>query len=334
MTDKHVEDDLSSSVLQLRILADEGAKVGGQTSHSREAKHSPLVMTPGGSFTKAKSRVSFSPGDDGDDLEEGDEDDEQSVLGAVAQVRAASGSATEAVVPELDEVGQPSVLAKTHTISLFGGAIATILPVAFEDVSTIRQVPDHQEVFVDRNSEMSFIVELVSYDEDVSDADAPGHYFADLGQCNEAKNVCVDSKGIIPAEARLTPLLTDRTTVRCAITGRQTVSKFRREDAPLEVVQIILVVIRLPHVGTDMLLSVNVPFAEDRPPIGVEDVVRAVNHRSPDDGSNSSSSSSSSSSTSSSSSSSGSSGDSVAPAISVMATALQSLQVHNWSLFA
>jgi len=328
MTDKHVEDDLSSSVLQLRILADEGAKVGGQTSHSREAKHSPLVMTPGGSFTKAKSRVSFSPGDDGDDLEEGDEDDEQSVLGAVAQVRAASGSATEAVVPELDEVvGQPSVLAKTHTISLFGGAIATILPVAFEDVSTIRQVPDHQEVFVDRNSEMSFIVELVSYDEDVSDADAPGYYFADLGQCNEAKNVRVDSKGIIPAEARLTPLLTDRTTVRCAITGRQTVSKFRREDAPLEVVQIILVVIRLPHVGTDMLLSVNVPFAEDRPPIGVEDVVRAVNHRSPgDDGSNSSSSSSSSSS--------GSSGDSVAPAISVMATALQSLQVRNWSLFA
>ena len=324
---KNVDDDLSSSVLQLRILGDEGTKVGGQTSHSREAKHSPLVMTPGGSFTKAKSRISFSPGDDDDDLEEGDEDDEQSVLGAVTQVRAAGASATEAVlVPELEELGQPSVLAKTHTVGLFGGAIATILPVAFEDVSAVRQVPDHQEVFVDRDSEMSFIVELVSYDGDVSDADAPGYYFTDLGQCNEAKNVRVDSKGIIPAEARLTPLLTDRTTVRCAITGRQTVSKFRREDAPLEVVQIILVVIRMPHVGTDMLLSVNVPFAEDHAPIRVEDVVGAVNHRSP--------SSSSTSSSSSSSSGSSNSGDSVAPAISVMAAALQSLQVRNWSLFA
>ncbi|KAI3738985.1 hypothetical protein L2E82_29310 [Cichorium intybus] len=32
---------------------------------------------------------------------------------------------------------------------LFGGAISTTLPLRFEDVSNIREVPDHQEVFVD-----------------------------------------------------------------------------------------------------------------------------------------------------------------------------------------
>lgn len=49
----------------------------------------------------------------------------------------------------------------------------------------LTQVPDHQEVYVDRDSEMSLIVELLSYDEDVSDDQAAAHYYNDLAQCNE-----------------------------------------------------------------------------------------------------------------------------------------------------
>ena len=47
------------------------------------------------------------------------------------------------------------------------------------------QVPDHQEVFVDRLSDMSLIVELLSYEEGVADDQAAIHYFEDLAQCNE-----------------------------------------------------------------------------------------------------------------------------------------------------
>jgi hypothetical protein len=50
------------------------------------------------------------------------------------------------------------------------------------------QVPDHQEVFVDRLSDMSLIVELLSYEEGVADDQAAIHYFEDLAHCNEVRS--------------------------------------------------------------------------------------------------------------------------------------------------
>lgn len=47
------------------------------------------------------------------------------------------------------------------------------------------KVPDHQEVFVDRESKMSLIVELLTYDDAVSNDQAATHYFNDLAQCNQ-----------------------------------------------------------------------------------------------------------------------------------------------------
>lgn len=54
-------------------------------------------------------------------------------------------------------------------------------------------MPDHQEVYVDRDSDMSLIVELLSYDEAVSNEQAAAHYYNDLAQCNEvcSNNVCI-----------------------------------------------------------------------------------------------------------------------------------------------
>ena len=68
---------------------------------------------------------------------------------------------------------------------LFGGAISSLIPKSFEDVSLIRQVPDHQEVFVDKNTEMSLIVELMQASESIPDDQAAAHYFDDLSLCNE-----------------------------------------------------------------------------------------------------------------------------------------------------
>lgn len=68
---------------------------------------------------------------------------------------------------------------------LFGGAITMTLPTNFDDVSAIRDVPDHQEVFVDRNSEMSLIVEILDMEEEISDEAAAQHFFKDLAQFNE-----------------------------------------------------------------------------------------------------------------------------------------------------
>lgn len=40
-------------------------------------------------------------------------------------------------------------------------------------------------MYVDRDSDMSLIVELLSYDDTVSNEQAAAHYYNDLAQCNE-----------------------------------------------------------------------------------------------------------------------------------------------------
>ena len=71
---------------------------------------------------------------------------------------------------------------------LFGGAITIMLPETFEDVSVLREIPDHQEVFVDRDSEVSLIVELLEHDGTISDEHAPTYYFKDLATCNDVRS--------------------------------------------------------------------------------------------------------------------------------------------------
>ena len=46
-------------------------------------------------------------------------------------------------------------------IELFGGALSIKIPNDFNDVSGFRQVPDHQEVFVSRDSDDTLIVEIL-----------------------------------------------------------------------------------------------------------------------------------------------------------------------------
>lgn len=147
---------------------------------------------------------------------------------------------------------------------LFGGAITTELPSSFEDVCNFRQVPDNQEVYVDRNTDMSFIVELLTYEAEVSDAQAANYYFSDLASCNEAAETLVDYQGMI-TDSRVMPKVR-ASFPKCCLRGRQSVSKFRaRSDTPLDMVQIFLLVLRLPSVGTDVLLTLNAPYAQVSP---------------------------------------------------------------------
>lgn len=304
--------DNPSSVLQLRVLSDEDPS---DSSRSRQPKHSPLVMTPGGSFAKANGRSAYSFSspykdsameEDDDEEEEGDEESNTEsciaqnssspILAAAMDTSNTSEFVNQTTAPDSSFVKQSPF----QQVGLYGGAILVTLPVAFEDISVVRQVPDHQEVFVDRNSEMSFIVELVAHNRDVSHADAPKFFFTDLAECNEAQNVIIDSAAVI-SDSNFAPHIKDASCVKCAVTGRQTVSKFRKEDSPLENVQIILVIIRLVNVDHDMLLSINVPCSDAIAPLTVDSIM-------------------------------GLGGDS--PAAIVMATALSSLQICDWSLFA
>ncbi|EFX03758.1 ran GTPase-binding protein mog1 [Grosmannia clavigera kw1407] len=51
-------------------------------------------------------------------------------------------------------------MTKYHETPLFGGAMAVDLPEKFADVSKLRQVPDNQEVYIDKDGFTSIIVEI------------------------------------------------------------------------------------------------------------------------------------------------------------------------------
>jgi len=149
---------------------------------------------------------------------------------------------------------------KVISKDLFGGAITISLPDSFEDISLIRQVPDHQEVFVDRSTEASLIVELLNHEDNVANESAAHYYFEDLAECNEASNVQVISNQIV-TDNEFIPSLRCYSYAKCMLIGKQSVVKFRKKaGSPLDDIIIFLVVIRLANMGTDLLITYNAPI--------------------------------------------------------------------------
>lgn len=90
---------------------------------------------------------------------------------------------------------------------LFGGAISFELPGEYEDISDLRQVPDNQEVYLDKYSNISVIVELFALEESVSGERIAGHYYEDIVDCNHARDSSV--LGCVRLRYTLLPLLMD-----------------------------------------------------------------------------------------------------------------------------
>ena len=51
--------------------------------------------------------------------------------------------------------------------SLFGGALSISIPDVFVNASNFREIPDNQEVFVSKDSDFSFIIELLETPENL-----------------------------------------------------------------------------------------------------------------------------------------------------------------------
>lgn len=201
----------------------------------------PILMTPGGTFVNLEESKNYFGYTRKDEQNGG---------------KSAPGSTVamppSAALPEGWETKQ-----------LFGGAISCAMPISFEDVSIVRQVPDHQEVFVHKDSEMSLIIELLQYDESIPDDKAAVHYFEDLSLCNEAQQSKIESSEIVN-DPEFLPGIQNKKYTKCALVGRQIVAKFnsKNPNQPKDAVQILLMVLRLNDVGTDLLVTLNLPYAQ------------------------------------------------------------------------
>lgn len=77
----------------------------------------------------------------------------------------------------------------TTPVSLYGGAIRTVIPEGFKDVSLFRQVPDSQEVFV---SDQEGIDDSIVFDimerVDCSDEEAIAIHLEEIARLNTVQD--------------------------------------------------------------------------------------------------------------------------------------------------
>eukprot|EP00049_Salpingoeca_infusionum_P004464 m.79731 g.79731 ORF g.79731 m.79731 type:complete len:194 (+) comp12577_c2_seq1:873-1454(+) len=158
---------------------------------------------------------------------------------------------------------------------LYGGAATVMVPARFKDVSDARQIPDHQEVFVAAETDQSVIVELVEQG-DMPLSEAATYYFDNLATDNSAQAARYESD-----VHTSTTVLEDGSEIGYSqVVGVQTIAKFNEANA--NEVRVYLCCIRLAHVTTDVLITLNTPIDIDPESCVAEtvDLVRWQQHSS------------------------------------------------------
>ncbi|XAR56015.1 hypothetical protein NMG60_11036288 [Bertholletia excelsa] len=141
---------------------------------------------------------------------------------------------------------------------LFGGAIVSVFPLRFQDLSEIRQVPDHQEAFVDPARDESLIFELLDLKPDVADNGSATWFLEDLAREQNAEGaLLIEQSHVIEAEGlrfRNMPAI-----VTTAV-GQMAISKGRQGREAQNTVRVYVANLRLKEVGTDILISAYEPI--------------------------------------------------------------------------
>mmetsp|Transcript_1532 Transcript_1532/g.3100 ORF Transcript_1532/g.3100 Transcript_1532/m.3100 type:complete len:202 (+) Transcript_1532:172-777(+) len=141
--------------------------------------------------------------------------------------------------------------------ALFGGAIDMHLPERFVDVSDFRQVPDHQECFAEGTRDQSVLVELLDYKEDVIDGESARFFFEDLAHANDSRATEVERTEALGVNDL--PHF-DAAIPKFLCVGTQSIVKSNDAQDAANVIQVLLACIRLPQVGTDILVTMNTPL--------------------------------------------------------------------------
>ncbi|KAG9243864.1 hypothetical protein BJ878DRAFT_101604 [Calycina marina] len=141
---------------------------------------------------------------------------------------------------------------------LFGGALIVDLPSTFADVSTIRQVPDHQEVYLDKEGFTSIIFDIT---ERVGGAGS--------GPATDGAALATHLEDIVDSESDTVKVWSTANTVFSRLpegtpaytliaTQTPALDPASRNLAP-DFTAIVLNLIRLERESTDILVTINVP---------------------------------------------------------------------------
>ena len=137
---------------------------------------------------------------------------------------------------------------------LFGGAIVAWLPEDWLDASDVRPVPDHQEVWLQRDGgERSVVIELLER-ADCSNLECATFHFHEIATGNEAEVNAPSSPAAVPAGA-LHPTLRDTPCFRAH--GIQIMQ--HKDSQAATRLHVNVIVLRLESHATDMLVSLSRP---------------------------------------------------------------------------
>ena len=183
---------------------------------------------------------------------------------------------------------------------LFGGAMFCKLPMGYMDLAHIRQIPDHQECFMElhlgdeREDQPSsvFIVEILEHQQSIEHDRIVEYLFRDLAESNGINDESVDGEDdnnhprtlffeadnsaggsqsqriIPPTELFHLDETTDRpphaTIIYRSGRGVQRIHRGKgNENANLETISVQMFVIRLLQSNTDLLITLTTPILRD-----------------------------------------------------------------------
>ncbi|KAG8866317.1 hypothetical protein FRC20_008819 [Serendipita sp. 405] len=135
---------------------------------------------------------------------------------------------------------------------LYGGAIIINLPANLIDASDLRQIPDAQEVFLDPNSDINYIFEVLDRVEPTDPEEAAKFHFDSIAQDSSAESYEVQTVYVSEQQGSSAD-----TPAPILLTGTQKVAKFNRTD--LDDVFVLLALFRLTGKPHDIVFVLNVP---------------------------------------------------------------------------
>lgn len=157
----------------------------------------------------------------------------------------------------LISVRQPHTIMNLKQTDLYGGTIRGAIPEGYADVSLFRQVPDHQEAFVNQDGEDSLLYDILERVPKQGKEAVNAHLeeLADLNGVGQKYTV----KDIRPATASKT----EGAEAYISIAVEPSNKWGRPDHGEVEhIVAIVVGLVRLEKADSDILITFNVPFKD------------------------------------------------------------------------
>ncbi|CAG9311974.1 unnamed protein product [Blepharisma stoltei] len=144
---------------------------------------------------------------------------------------------------------------------LYGGAIEAEFPSSVSDLSQVTFVPDNQEVFTDLNTEATLILDLLERAE-CQDENSAAYHYNDLAGQNESsgpgQSTIISTREISPQEMPNIPADWKKYIIK----GQMLIKPDKGQFTDRDLVNILMLIIRIAEVETDIVFHINLPVKE------------------------------------------------------------------------